>query len=149
MLVASTNPSPVPQPFIVPPNFTTCAYCSLNLTAASTRHSLARLSLLVSRSSSIRKLNAKYEREEGKRRWMEQLERGRAGDKALRRAFSNGKNTPNVKLSAEPIKRSGLWRSWTLDDQMRAEIKEAAKAALHPAMMESIDEGGCGVRRCR
>ena len=101
---------------------------------------LARLSLLVSRMSSIRKLNAKYEREEGKRRWLESLERGRAGDKALRKAFSNGEKTPNVRLSAEPLKRSGLWRSWTLDDQMRAEVKESAKAALHPAMMEPIDE---------
>ncbi|ORX41027.1 hypothetical protein BD324DRAFT_606724 [Kockovaella imperatae] len=101
---------------------------------------LARLSLLVTRLSSIKKLNAKYEREEGKRRWLESLERGRAGDRALRKAYSNKEPTPNVRLTAEPIKRSGLWRSWTLDDQMRAEVKEAAKAALHPAMMESIDE---------
>ena len=102
---------------------------------------LARLSLLTSRLSSIKKLNAKYEREEGKRRWLESLERGRMGDKALKRAASNGEKSPGVCLTPQPTKRSGLWRSWSLDEQIRSEAKDEAKA-VHPAMMESIEEGG-------
>ncbi|GFZ48108.1 hypothetical protein JCM24511_05856 [Saitozyma sp. JCM 24511] len=51
---------------------------------------LSKLTAIASRINSIRRLNGKYEREEGKRRWLEGLERGRLGDRALKRAFSNG-----------------------------------------------------------
>jgi len=95
---------------------------------------LARLTQIASRLSVIKKLNAKYEREEGKRRWLESLELGRAGDKSLHRAFSNGHTLPSIcGMTAEPIKGSRLWRTWTPEDEERAERE--AEQALHPAMM--------------
>ncbi|ORY26605.1 hypothetical protein BCR39DRAFT_578799 [Naematelia encephala] len=97
---------------------------------------LARLTRLASRLHAIKKLGVRYEREEGKRRWLEGLERGRAGDKALRRAFSNGQ-LKGALVTAEPIKASKLWRSTTVADLERAEVA----APTHPAMlMESIAE---------
>lgn len=99
---------------------------------------LARISAIAARLSSIKKLQSRYEREEGKRRWLESLERGRQGDKGLRRAFSNGQIPARVGVDAKPIKRSGLWRSWTAADQTRAEQRESA--AIHPAMAMELDD---------
>lgn len=95
---------------------------------------LTHLETLASRLSSIKKLNVRYEREESKRRWLEGLERGRAADRSLRRAFSNGLVTARV--SAQPIKGSKLWRSVTAADLER----EADRHAMHPSMLDSISE---------
>lgn len=131
---AYASPQPfllsIPPAHVLPPAYRN-AYSS----------QLARLTQIASRLSAIKKLNAKYEREEGKRRWLESLERGRGGDKALRRTFSNGHTLRGVRgVWAEPIKQSKLWRSWTVEDEERAEIKAAQ--LTHPAMMEmdSIEE---------
>jgi len=99
---------------------------------------LARVSAIAARLSSIKKLQSRYEREEGKRRWLESLERGRQGDKGLRRAFSNGLIQPRVGVDAKPIKRSSLWRSWTAADQARVEKEEVA--LMHPAMAMDLDD---------
>jgi len=99
---------------------------------------VSRLSSLVSRLSSITKLQGRYEREEGKRRWLDSLEMGRQGDKSLRRAFSNGQIAARVNVNAEPIKRSGLWRSWSAVDQARAE--RSTFEYIHPAMMSPVRE---------
>ena len=96
---------------------------------------LTLLTGLASRLSALKKLSARYEREEGKRRWLESLERGLAGDKALRRAFSNGHNLcATAGVTAEPIKGSRLRLSWTAEDEERAE--QSADGAIHPAMLE-------------
>ena len=96
---------------------------------------VARLTLIASRLSSIQKLNATYEREEGKRRWLESLDRDRAGDKALRRAHSNGHIARGVRgMTTEPIKASRLWRSWTPEVEGRAG-REAAQI-VHPVMQD-------------
>jgi hypothetical protein len=91
---------------------------------------LAKLTAIASRINSIKKLNAKYEREEGKRRWLEGLERGRLGDRALRRAFSNGQ-LKGLCASAEPLRGSKLFRSWTAEDEERVNVPR-------PDMMLSV-----------
>lgn len=104
---------------------------------------LAKLTSIASRLSSVKKLQVRYDREEGKRKWLEGLERGRLGDKALRRARSNGElkgisQTVSGMRSRwntlEPIKRSGLWRSTTSEDLARALAKQSR--VVHPAMMD-------------
>jgi hypothetical protein len=94
---------------------------------------LARLSKIASRLSAIKKLQGRYDREEGKRRWTESLERGRQGDRSLRRAYSNGDIAARVNINSVPVKRSGLWRSWTADDQQRYQADETS--STHPAML--------------
>ncbi|WWD20675.1 hypothetical protein CI109_105151 [Kwoniella shandongensis] len=128
-----------PQSFLlsIPP-----AHCLPVHARATYSGYLARLTQIASRVSQIRKLGIRYEREEGKRHWLEGLERGRAADKSLRRAFSNGYLPANGLLNAEPSKSSKLWRSWTADDLMRAELAAEQSQAVHPAMMDcSSDEG--------
>ena len=63
---------------------------------------------------------------------------GRQGDKSLRRAFSNGQIAARVNVNAEPIKRSGLWRSWSAADQARAE--DSNLKYVHPAMMSPVSD---------
>lgn len=99
---------------------------------------VSRLSSIANRLSAIRKLQGRYEREEGKRRWLEGLERGRLGDKALRKAFSNGHIQARPGVSSEPIKRSGLWRSWTAADQERSEMRDVS--TMHPAMLSPVSD---------
>jgi len=76
-----------------------------------------------------------YEREMGKRRWLESLECGRAGDKAHRRALSNGHTLREAcGVTCEPVKGSRLWRSWTPEDEEHAQHE--ADHPTHPAMMD-------------
>jgi hypothetical protein len=115
---------------------------------------LSKLTAIASRINSIKRLNGKYEREEGKRRWLEGLERGRLGDRALKRAFSNGQLRGKC-VSAEPVKASHLWRSWTAADEEK-EYLNLRSQPVHPAMMEddmmsecdsddmSSDDDSCG-----
>ena len=99
---------------------------------------LAKLTQIASRLGAIKRLRARYDREEGKRRWLESLERGHAADRALRRAYSSSQLPDHRGWTAEPTKRSNLWRSWTAKDQERAESR--VEAANHPAMMSPLLE---------
>lgn len=92
---------------------------------------LAKLTQIASRLQAIRKLNTRYEREEGKRRWLESLERGRLCDRALRRAMANGQFRVQGSTNAKPQKRSGLWRCISSDELERDD------EPTHPAMMDS------------
>ncbi|WWC72556.1 uncharacterized protein I206_106518 [Kwoniella pini CBS 10737] len=101
---------------------------------------LARLTQIASRVHQIKKLSVRYEREEGKRRWLEGLERGRLSDKSLRRAFLSAKYPSGshvIVTKAEVTKCSKLWRSTTWED-----IEREAEEKLnntHPAMMDISD----------
>jgi hypothetical protein len=96
-------------------------------------HQLAELTRIASRLSSIKRLDTQFEREESKRRWLENLERGRAGDKALRKAWSNGQTRVTHTSYYIPTRSSRLWQSWTAEDQER---RDSASRPVHPAMME-------------
>lgn len=98
---------------------------------------LTRLTQLASRIGSITKLASRYEREEGKRRWLEQLDLSRDADKACRRAFSNGLLPRSATLSAAPLRRSSLRQSITAEDIER-EARFAAATAT--AALEDILE---------
>ena len=95
---------------------------------------VGRLSAIASRLASIRKLQTRHDREEGKRKWLEVLEAGRLADRALRRGFSAGQIRPTSSINADPIKRSSLWRSFSASDI------DARKEYAHPAMSASDDE---------
>ncbi|WWC65070.1 uncharacterized protein I303_107684 [Kwoniella dejecticola CBS 10117] len=101
---------------------------------------LARLTQIASRVHQIKKLNVRYEREEGKRRWLEGLERGRLSDKSLRKAFLNAEYPMGSRvtiITAEVTKASRLWQSTTWGD-----IEREAEERLnntHPAMMDISD----------
>ena len=99
-------------------------------------HHLAELTRIASRLSSIKRLDSQYEREESKRRWLENLERGKAGDRALRRAWSNGQTRVTHTSYYQPNRSSSLWRSWTAEDEERSH----RSAPVHPAMMDEEDE---------
>lgn len=81
---------------------------------------VTRLSQLAGRVSSITKLASRYEREESKRRWLDQLDLQRDADKAVRRAFSNGLLAPSSARTATPVRRSALSQSVTAEDIARA-----------------------------
>jgi hypothetical protein len=103
-------------------------------------HHLADLTRIASRLSSIKRLDSHFEREESKRRWLENLERGKAGERALRRAWSNGQTRTTTTQSSysKPTRSSGLWRSWTSEDEERYQAN-AQTTATHPAMMDDSD----------
>ncbi|WVQ85916.1 hypothetical protein IAT38_008084 [Cryptococcus sp. DSM 104549] len=139
---ARAAPTPSPQAFLlsIPP-----AHALPPAYRASYAALLVRLTHLASRVNQLKKLGGRYAREEGKRTWLEGLERGRMADKALRRAWSN-MEAPIAQaylvdgrggVSAEPVKASRLWRSFTAEDLARGEAE--AREARHPAMM-SDDE---------
>ncbi|WVW80876.1 hypothetical protein I302_102866 [Kwoniella bestiolae CBS 10118] len=100
---------------------------------------LARLTQIASRISQIKKLNTRYEREEGKRRWLEGLDRGRLSDKSLRKAFSLGEYPSNGPAchTAEVTKCSRLYQSFTSEDLER-DVEEKLEHQ-HPAMMDISD----------
>ncbi|WVR08550.1 hypothetical protein IAU60_005605 [Kwoniella sp. DSM 27419] len=133
--------SPSPHAFIlsIPPAHALpvqyqAAYASL----------LARLTAIASRVNQIKKLLIRYEREEGKRRWLEGLERGRLADRAIRRAYCDGVRPAGAApfVTSEVNHRSRLWQSWSADDQARSEITAARIAASHPCMLDvSSDDG--------
>lgn len=81
---------------------------------------VARLSQLAGRVSSITKLASRYEREESKRKWLDQLDLQRDADKAVRRAFSNGLLPPSAARTAAPLRHSALRQSFTAEDIERA-----------------------------
>ncbi|KAK4686711.1 hypothetical protein P7C73_g3413, partial [Tremellales sp. Uapishka_1] len=90
---------------------------------------LARLTSIASRLQSIKRLQVRYDREEGKRRWLESMEHSRMSDKARRRAYSNGL-MPQLAGSAttEPVRPSKLWSFFT-PESVNAEPQ-------HPAMAD-------------
>lgn len=92
---------------------------------------LTRLTQLASRIGAITKLASSYEREEGKRRWLEQVDLTRDADKAVRRAFSNGLLPRTATLNAVPLRRSPLRQSTTVADVEQA---MAFRAARHAAI---------------
>lgn len=98
---------------------------------------LTRLTQLASRVGSIVKLAGRYEREEGKRKWLEELELQRDAEKACRRAFSNGLLPRSNTLNALPIRRSGLCHSITADDIARAAEPKSVSAL---STIEDLDE---------
>ncbi|TXT10978.1 hypothetical protein VHUM_01729 [Vanrija humicola] len=98
---------------------------------------LTRLTQLASRVGSIVKLAGRYEREEGKRKWLEELELQRDAEKACRRAFSNGLLPRSSTLNALPLRRSGLCHSITAEEVARAaEPKPLASLST----IEDLDE---------
>jgi hypothetical protein len=104
---------------------------------------LTRLTQLASRIGSITKLASRYEREEGKRKWLEQLDLNRDADKAIRRAFLNGTLCASaaVNASAAPTRRSSLRNGTTAADlkaQERRLVCQAAASAT--AALEDILE---------
>lgn len=102
----------------------------------------ARLEHLVTRLSQIKKLGLRYEREEGKRRWLDGLERGRLADRAVRRGWSSKQLPREVKetLNATPLKGSKLWKSITADEMKRKE----SEREVHPAMLEDTPYASYG-----
>lgn len=107
-------------------------------------HHLADLTRIASRVSAIKRLDSQYEREEGKRQWLENLERGKAGDRSLRRAWSNGET--KIVDCSKPIRASKLRRSWTAEDEERhlMPLALAVPVAVHPAMMSDDDDESDG-----
>jgi len=107
---------------------------------------LTRLNQLASRIGSINKLASRYEREEGKRKWLEQLDLDRDADRALRRAFSNGTLTASKNLSATPGRRSSLCNSTTAADleqqsrRLACQAAATATAALEDILEATSDE---------
>jgi hypothetical protein len=99
-------------------------------------HHLAELTRIASRLSSIKRLDVQFEREESKRRWLENLERGKAGDRALRKAWTNGQTRVKHTNYYQPTRSTRLWISWTAEDQ---EKSQSRSAPVHPAMMEEDD----------
>ncbi|WRT70682.1 uncharacterized protein IL334_007680 [Kwoniella shivajii] len=123
--------SPSPSAFLlsIPPAHALPTQCRMPYASQ-----LARLTQIASRVSQVKKLNVRYEREEGKRRWLEGLEKGRLADKALRRAFSNGDHQFSPFL-ADVIRPTRLWRSYTMEDLEWEERNNHT----HPAMMDISD----------
>lgn len=102
----------------------------------------ARLEHLVTRLSQMKKLGLRYEREEGKRRWLDGLECGRLADRAVRRGWSSKQLPREVKeiLNATPLKGSKLWKSITAEELKRKE----SESNIHPAMMEDTPYASYG-----
>lgn len=101
---------------------------------------LTRVTHLATRLGNITKLATRYEREEGKRQWLEHMDLTRDADKALRRAFSNGLLRRTDSLNATPLQRSSLSQSVTA-----AELDAAAGLSLVPtssleAIMEDLSD---------
>lgn len=97
---------------------------------------LTRVTHLASRLGNITKLATRYEREEGKRQWLEHMDLTRDADKALRRAFSNGLLRRTDALNATPLQRSSLSQSVTA-----ADLDMASGLTLVPSpSLESIME---------
>ncbi|OCF33699.1 hypothetical protein I316_04773 [Kwoniella heveanensis BCC8398] len=136
----ASNPSPQAFLLSIPPAHALPAQCRTAYASL-----LASLTSIASRIHQIKKLNARYEREEGKRTWLDGLERGRLADRAIRRAYSDGIQPINAPrfVTAEVSRRSRMWQSWSADDQARYEMSMSQYAASHPAMMDasSEDEG--------
>lgn len=102
----------------------------------------ARLEHLVTRLSQMKKLGLRYEREEGKRRWLDGLERGRLADRAVRRGWSSKQLPREVKetLNATPLKGSKLWKSITAEEMERKE----SEREVHSAMLEDTPYASYG-----
>jgi hypothetical protein len=81
---------------------------------------VSRLSELAGRVSSITQLASRYEREESKRKWLDQLDLQRDAEKAVRRAFSNRLLPATSARTAVPVRRSSLSQSVTAEDIERA-----------------------------
>ncbi|WWC92272.1 uncharacterized protein L201_007226 [Kwoniella dendrophila CBS 6074] len=101
---------------------------------------LSRLTKIASRINQIKRLNIRYEREEGKRKWLESLERGRLADRSLRKAFSNGES-PLGMTTASTSTKSRLWRSFTSEDLQKEQEQMESQINTHPAMMDCSDSG--------
>ncbi|GMK54606.1 hypothetical protein CspeluHIS016_0111920 [Cutaneotrichosporon spelunceum] len=111
---------------------------------------VARVSELAGRVNSINQLATRYEREESKRKCLDQLDLQRDAEKAVRRAFSNRLLPAANAHSALPIRRSSLNKSTTAEDVERAaklpiglglaHIPEDDYAICSDSEMESLSE---------
>lgn len=81
---------------------------------------VSRAAELSTRVGDIQRLACRYEREEGKRRWLDELDLQRDGDKAVRRAISNAL-LPS-KGTAAPLRRSPLRQSTTASEIQRPHL---------------------------
>lgn len=85
---------------------------------------LERLIGVASSVQSLKRLNARYSREESKRVWTETIERGRLSDRAIKRALVNGdislERCHREGIAVEPMRRSGLCNSFTAEDVARS-----------------------------
>lgn len=137
----SSSPKPMtnitPQAYIltIPPAHDLAVSSSIRSKYAAY---LARLTRIASRLSAVRRLGVQYDREESKRKWLETLERGKASERGLRRAWSNGLSRESQ--YAKPITGSRLWRSWTAEEEEQYQASQAARSVIHPAMMDSEEE---------
>lgn len=96
---------------------------------------LSKLSKIASRTSSLNKLSARYEREESKRRWLESVDASRLAETATRRAAANGNvmARENLRMAAKPIKKSSLWQSWTANESTsNSDVEEAPVQSSSP-----------------
>ncbi|BEI81461.1 hypothetical protein CcaverHIS002_0206210 [Cutaneotrichosporon cavernicola] len=111
---------------------------------------VTRVSELAGRVGSITQLASRYECEENKRKWLDQLDLQRDAEKAVRRAFSNRLLPATDARSAVPVRRSSLSQSVTAQDIERAarqpiglglaHIPEDDYAICSDSDMESLPE---------
>nr|ODN82358.1 hypothetical protein L203_05452 [Cryptococcus depauperatus CBS 7841] len=103
---------------------------------------VSSLAQLASRSTQLRKLGMRYQREEGKRLSLDELERRRLNDKATRRAWSNMDLLPELRgnFSSKPLQRSSLWRLYTADDYIQEQRSNAELEEGSDCESESSDE---------
>jgi hypothetical protein len=115
--VCSEDVSPSPQSYLfsIPP---------AHVIPASHQHSYTilhqRLSHLAARLASITRLSVRYEKEESRREWLEGVESGKAIDRGLRRAWSNGL-VKSVSFTG-PSTKSALRRVISAEDVERADL---------------------------
>ncbi|CAK9786538.1 hypothetical protein CC85DRAFT_188801 [Cutaneotrichosporon oleaginosum] len=92
---------------------------------------VARLSELAGRVGSITQLATRYEREESKRKWLDQLDLQRDAEKAVRRAFSNRLLPASGDRTAVPVRRSALSQCVTAEDVERASRQPIGLGLAH------------------
>lgn len=135
--VCSDDASPTPQSFLfsIPPT---------HVIPASHQHSYTilhqRMSHLSARLQSITRLSVRYEKEESRRMWLEGVESGKAVDRGLRRAWSNGQ-VKSVHFNG-PSTKSALRRVISSEDVERADRQGASALMIEEEMSdsESMDE---------
>ncbi|ODN82985.1 hypothetical protein L202_01221 [Cryptococcus amylolentus CBS 6039] len=93
---------------------------------------LSRLTKIASRTSQLRKLGMRYDREDGRRAWLENLERGRLADKVVRRSWGNLELPLSMRSSYASVPQQGtrLWRSVTAKDVERERQEREARSRL-------------------
>ncbi|WVQ70724.1 hypothetical protein IAR50_000246 [Cryptococcus sp. DSM 104548] len=133
--IASTTSCPASTPRTTPQSYLLSLPAShtlpLSLRTPYT-HLLSRLTKIASRTSQLRKLGMRYDREDGKRSWLENLERGRLADRAVRRSWGNLELPLAMRknYTSMPQRGSRLWRSVTAEDLERERQEREARAML-------------------